>query len=83
MRAASSTFSAVIAPSAVSCASSTMFSAVRASPPERCAISSTTSSDAVPPTSARPRRTTTAISSGVSDSSSYTCVREMSAELTS
>ena len=36
-----------------------MFSAVRASPPERCAISSTTSSDAAAPTSARPRRTTT------------------------
>jgi hypothetical protein len=30
-----------------------------------------------------PRRTTTAISSGGSASSSYTCVREMSAELTS
>ena len=60
-----------------------MLSAVRASPPERCAISSTTSSDASPPTSSSPRRTTIAISSGVSGSSSYTCVREMSAELTS
>ena len=34
--------------------SSTMLSAVRASPPERCAISSTTSSDASPPTSREP-----------------------------
>ena len=86
LRAASSTCSSLIgldSARAVSAASSRMLSAERASPPARRAISSSSSGESSVPSSSAPRRTTSRSASGESDSSSYTCVRESSAELTS
>src|SRR4051812_11819074 len=60
-----------------------MFSAFRASPPARVAISSWTSGDTRTSSASAPRRTTPSSVSSECDSSSYTCARERSAEFTS
>ena len=68
---------------AVCQASSSVLSALRASPPARRVIAAITSSGSSAPSSAAPRAITAAISSSESGSSSMTAQRESRAELTS